>query len=197
MANYEATKYNFDGANLTDIEGVNTGIVLPWGDSTVPSGFLECDGSAVSRTTYATLFSVVGTTYGAGDGSTTFNLPDLEDRLIISKSPDYSLGATGGANTVTGSGNVSGNSGNTTISTPTLASHNHPSGNGSGGRNAQPPEGDHEQPQQGQINNARQTFNDGNRGGGGAHNHPITGTYTGGADSVLQPYSTVMYIIKT
>jgi microcystin-dependent protein len=43
----------------------------------IDPGFLACDGSAVSRTTYASLFSAIGTTYGAGDGSTTFNVPDL------------------------------------------------------------------------------------------------------------------------
>ena len=56
MANYEATRYDFDAANLTGIQGVNTGIVIPWSDSSIPSGFLECDGTAVSRTTYADLF---------------------------------------------------------------------------------------------------------------------------------------------
>ena len=48
----------------------------------MPSGWLLCDGSAVSRETYATLFSVIGTTYGAGDGSTTFTLPNLIDKFI-------------------------------------------------------------------------------------------------------------------
>ena len=87
MANYEATRYNYDGANLTDIEGINTGIIVPWSDSTVPSGFLNCTGATVSRTTYATLFSVIGTNYGAGDGSTTFGIPDLTDRAAVGKSP--------------------------------------------------------------------------------------------------------------
>lgn len=54
-----------------------TGTILPFGGSTAPSGFLLCNGGAVSRTTYASLFAVIGTTYGAGDGSTTFNLPNL------------------------------------------------------------------------------------------------------------------------
>ena len=45
MANYEATRYDFDGANLTGIEGVNTGIVVPWGSAAIPSGFLLCDGT--------------------------------------------------------------------------------------------------------------------------------------------------------
>jgi microcystin-dependent protein len=51
--------------------------------ATAPSGFLECDGSAVSRSTYAALFAVIGTTYGAGDGSTTFNVPDLTDKVAV------------------------------------------------------------------------------------------------------------------
>ena len=67
MSNYEATKYDFTGANLTNIEGVNTGIIVPWSSSSVPTGFLECNGANVSRSTYSALFAVVGTTYGAGD----------------------------------------------------------------------------------------------------------------------------------
>jgi len=62
MANYEATKYNFDGANLTSIQGVNTGIVVPWGSASIPSGFLLCDGTSYSTTTYATLFAVIAYT---------------------------------------------------------------------------------------------------------------------------------------
>ena len=48
----------------------------------VPTGYLECDGSAVSRTTYAALFAVIGSLYGTGDGSSTFNLPDLRGEFI-------------------------------------------------------------------------------------------------------------------
>jgi microcystin-dependent protein len=83
MANYEATKYDFDGANLTGIEGIPTATIVPWSSASVPSGFLECDGAAVSRSTYSALFAIVGTTYGAGDGSTTFNTPDLADNVPI------------------------------------------------------------------------------------------------------------------
>lgn len=53
------------------------GTVKAFGGSTAPDGWLFCDGSQISRTTYAALFAVIGTTYGAGDGSTTFNLPNL------------------------------------------------------------------------------------------------------------------------
>ncbi len=57
---------------------VASGMITPYAGASAPAGFLLCDGSAVSRTTYAALFSVTSTTYGAGDGSTTFNLPNLK-----------------------------------------------------------------------------------------------------------------------
>ena len=92
MANYEATKYDFTGGNLTGIDLVNTGLIIPWSDSSIPSGFLECNGANVSRTTYADLFAVIGTTYGAGDGSSTFGLPDLQDNVPVGKSNNKSIG---------------------------------------------------------------------------------------------------------
>lgn len=58
------------------------GLVFPFAGSTVPDGMLLCDGQAVSRTTYAALFAVVGTTYGVGDGSTTFNVPELRGEFV-------------------------------------------------------------------------------------------------------------------
>lgn len=64
---------------------VPTGGIMAYGAAAAPSGFLLCDGSAVSRATYATLFGVVGTTYGAGDGSTTFNIPDLRGKFPFGK----------------------------------------------------------------------------------------------------------------
>lgn len=72
------------------------GIVMPFAGSTAPQGYLLCDGSAVSRTDYADLFAAIGTTYGAGDGSTTFNLPDLSGRVVIGVSNNHALGSTGG-----------------------------------------------------------------------------------------------------
>lgn len=58
------------------------GTVVAFASNTVPNGYLLCDGSAVSRTAYAQLFAVIGTTYGSGDGSSTFNVPNLVDRFI-------------------------------------------------------------------------------------------------------------------
>jgi len=69
--------YKVNGANL-----VPTGTVSAFAGSAAPTGYLLCDGTAVNRTTYATLFGVISTTYGIGDGSTTFNLPDLRGRVV-------------------------------------------------------------------------------------------------------------------
>ncbi len=61
---------------------IPTGMIAPFAMSTAPTGWLECDGSAVSRTTYADLFTALSTTHGVGDGSTTFNVPDLRGEFI-------------------------------------------------------------------------------------------------------------------
>jgi microcystin-dependent protein len=95
MSNYEATKYDFSGANLTGIEGIPTATIVPWSSASVPTGFLECNGQAVSRSTYAALFAIVGTTYGAGDGSSTFLVPDLGDNVPVGKSNNKALASTG------------------------------------------------------------------------------------------------------
>ena len=78
------------------------GALMPFAGAAAPAGYLACDGSAVSRTTYAALYAAIGTTYGAGDGSTTFNLPDLERRAIVGAGGSATstlantVGATGG-----------------------------------------------------------------------------------------------------
>jgi microcystin-dependent protein len=64
---------------------VPPGVVLPFAGATAPAGFLLCGGQAVSRATYAALFAAIGTAFGAGDGSTTFNLPDLRGRAAFGK----------------------------------------------------------------------------------------------------------------
>lgn len=84
------------------------GMILPYAGTTVPAGFLPCDGSAVSRAAYPNLFGAIGTTWGAGDGSTTFNVPDLRGRSPVGTSPGglgtdrpsaRALAATGGEET--------------------------------------------------------------------------------------------------
>ena len=68
--------------SFTTVQGVPSGAVFCIAVATVPSDYLECNGAAVSRTTYAALFAVIGTAYGAGNGSSTFNVPDLRGEFI-------------------------------------------------------------------------------------------------------------------
>ncbi len=81
--------------------GNPTGTIVVYAGSTAPTGYLIADGSAVSRTTYSALFTAIGTTYGAGDGSTTFNLPNLQGRHPMGKDTGtfLTIGATGGEQT--------------------------------------------------------------------------------------------------
>jgi microcystin-dependent protein len=76
---------------------VLTGALLMWPTASAPSGYLLCDGTAVSRTTYAALYAVVGTTFGVGDGSTTFNVPNYQGRSPLGSSGSYALASTGGS----------------------------------------------------------------------------------------------------
>lgn len=106
-------------ATAAELNVLSGGIAQPptaaihmYGGTSAPTGWLLCNGAAVSRSTYADLFAVVGTTYGAGDGSSTFNLPDLRDRFAVGSGTTYSAGATGGAATHT-------------LSTAEMPSHTH------------------------------------------------------------------------
>ena len=97
---------NFD---KIDVASAVTGAVQLYAGSSAPSGWLICNGQAVSRTTYAALFAVIGTTYGTGDGSTTFNVPNLVNKTVRGAE---TIGKTGGADTVT-------------LTTANLAAHTH------------------------------------------------------------------------
>jgi microcystin-dependent protein len=198
MANYEATKYDFDGANLTGIEGIPTATIVPWSSASVPSGFLECDGAAVSRSTYSALFAVVGTTYGAGDGSTTFNTPNLADNVPIGKSGTKALASTGGANTVavTAAGNVGGSTANASLSEAQLASHTHENNLATP---ATPWISRYKiNPQLPSRPDNISTINQ-SAGSGSGHSHNMSATFSGSAvnAAIVQPYLTLIYIIKT
>lgn len=78
---------------------MRTGVISLYAGATAPAGYLVCDGSAVSRTAYSELFSVIGTSYGPGDGSTTFNLPNLAGRVVIGVSSGHALATSGGEET--------------------------------------------------------------------------------------------------
>lgn len=79
------------------VDGVLAGFIQMYGAASAPTGWLLCDGSAVSRSTYATLFALIGTTYGSGDGGTTFNVPDLRDKFVVGAGTTYANAATGGS----------------------------------------------------------------------------------------------------
>jgi microcystin-dependent protein len=100
--------------NKPDIYGTNgqpvAGIIVAWGSDAIPDGWLLCDGREVSRATYDRLYAAIGTTYGAGNGTTTFNLPDPRGRYVAGAAPNdaaLALGYKGG-------------------STNPVTSHNHP-----------------------------------------------------------------------
>lgn len=84
-------------ANSAAAAVMPTGSLIQWSTTSAPSGFLLCNGAAVSRTIYSALFAVIGTTFGAGDGSTTFTLPDLRNRFAVGAGDLYALAATGGS----------------------------------------------------------------------------------------------------
>lgn len=150
------------------------GTIIMFGGSTAPTGWLICDGSAVSRTTYANLFSVIGTTFGTGDGSTTFNLPDFRRRVAVG------AGGTGTsvlANTVGSRGGEEQH----TLTIAEMPSHNHSvSSNiatfgGVGASNVYGGDWDY--------STAYTSIRIGNTGGGGSHN-------------IIQPSLIVNHIIK-
>lgn len=82
LKKYNSTKDQWEpvGGTITG-DTLPIGAMMPYGNLNAPAGWLICDGSAISRTTYADLFAVIGTSYGAGDGSTTFNLPNKKGRV--------------------------------------------------------------------------------------------------------------------
>lgn len=109
---------------------IPAGALMPYAGAAAPSGWLLCDGSAVSRTTYAALFAVLSTTYGVGDGSSTFNLPDLRGRVIAGQDD---MGGSS-ANRLTGlSGGVDGDTlgaaggaESHTLTSAEIPAHTHP-----------------------------------------------------------------------
>lgn len=113
-----SSELNDTYSNLGLDDSIPTGAIFPFTSSTVPSGWLLCDGSAILRSLYSQLFDVIGTTYGSGNGTTTFNLPDLRGRIVAGRDnmggtaasrltqgvlggDPNSLGASGGSQSLT------------------------------------------------------------------------------------------------
>lgn len=98
--NKNLRRENGSGTFVSQGGPVPPGGMVMWGAAAAPTGWLLCDGSAVSRSTYADLFAAISTTYGVGNGSTTFNVPDFRQRFPLGKAASgtgSSLGATGGS----------------------------------------------------------------------------------------------------
>lgn len=150
---------------------VPTGSIFPFAGATAPSGYLICDGAAISRTTYSDLFSLLSTTYGAGDGSTTFNIPNLKGKVPVgldSTDTDFdTLGETGGEKT-------------NTLTINEIPAHNHNLSVQGGNTTSYGFTYDY--------SNEKRMYNGtdviGETGGGQPHNN-------------LQPYIVLNYIIKT
>ena len=187
-------------ANLQDITNRSeVGTIKPWGKATAPVGYVLCDGTAISRTTYVDLFTVISTTYGVGDGSSTFNVPDLQGKTPQGYDGNtYNLAATGGANTVTvavtnnqavssvtnsvtnnQAVTVTGSIDNTALTTAHLASHSHTITPGYDGQNPDAPSA--EFPLRAIGPGYSRNFTAANTGSGTGHNHShtLSGTLTG------------------
>lgn len=148
---------------------VPTGSVMAFAASSAPGGWLLCDGSNISRTTYSALFAAIGTTYGVGDGSTTFTLPNIKGRVIVgynsAETEFNSLGETGGAKTHT-------------LTIDEIPAHTHTYQNNVNDQNTDNAFGTETAADQADINQTT-----GSTGGGQPHNN-------------LQPYIVLNYIIK-
>lgn len=155
------------------------GAISQFAGSTAPSGWLLCNGSAVSRSIYADLFTAIGTTYGAGNGTTTFNVPNLGDKVAIGVGGTKTLGGTGGAASVTPTGSVQ----STTLTTTQMPSHNHTLKFGAFGAGGSI---------QSTYNNTGTDTATTNTGGSSSHTHGLTLN----AVNVEQPYLVLNYIIK-
>jgi microcystin-dependent protein len=187
-------------ANLQDITNRSeVGTIKPWGKSTAPVGYVLCDGTAISRTTYVDLFTIISTTYGVGNGSTTFNVPNLQGKTPQGYDGNtYNLAATGGANTVTvavtnnqavssvtnsvtnnQSVTVTGSIDNTALTTAQLASHGHTISPGYEGAN--PDNANTEYPLRAVGPSWGRYFSNTNTGSGTGHNHShtLSGTLAG------------------
>lgn len=180
------------------------GSIMPFAGSTIPAGWLECDGSAVSRTTYSSLFAALGgisSPWGLGNGSTTFNLPDLRSRVPVGKavSGQFSaVGAIGGAETMS-------------LSEAHIAAHSHSfsaTTSWQGDHQHAPPVAVSYGGSAGNYRNLLTTNTPLWSGAdwncavspGGGHNHTVSGTTgaagSGAAFGIVQPYAVVKYIIK-
>ena len=198
-------------AKTTGLNTVPAGVVSPYAGASAPTGWLLCYGQAVSRTTYADLFTAISTTYGVGDGSTTFNLPDLRGRVAAGKDD---MGGAAVSRLTTGASGVdgatlgaSGGSETHTLTVAQLATHTHALSGvtiGTGGAHSHtvtPTNSDENASVAGavaQTGAAGGAFSTSTHPG---HVHSISGTIdnagSGSAHNNVQPTFTLNYIIRS
>lgn len=178
-----------------------SGAVLPFAGATPPSGWLACDGSEVSRSAYPDLYAYIGTLYGAGNGSTTFNLPDLRNQFVRGASSTRPVGNEEndqlGSHNHTGSTNTTGNHSHSG-STNTTGSHQHTVEVRGGVDN-----GPYEYPTHGrytsEANNLTRPAGDHSHtlsiNNAGNHSHSLTINNTGGSETRPQNIA-LLYCIK-
>lgn len=197
----------FVAAAVSGVGGGDTlpaGMLAPYAGSTAPAGWLLCNGQAVSRTTYAALFAAIGTTHGNGNGTSTFNVPDLRGRTVAGKDDMGGTAAnrlTSAASGVDGATLGAGGGAQThTLSVTEMPAHAHP---GSTTASA----GDHSHTYTGALGSwnmgvgedTRQVIGSGdNTSTAGAHTHTvnIASQGGGGAHNNVQPTIVLNYIIK-
>lgn len=186
---------------------VPPGSLMMYIAAAAPGGWLVCNGSAVSRTTYSALFAVIGTTYGVGDNVSTFNLPDMRGRVPVGNGSgagltSRTLGGSGGAETHTLSvSELPSHSHTGTTDSSGLHTHTHNANNTYPGaalvyRNSENTRVDADSGQTNEINldtSVALVIDN-----GGAHTHTFTTGATGSGNShnIMQPYLVVNYIIK-
>ena len=183
----------------TETDLCPVGSIIMYGAAAAPTNWLLCDGTAVNRTTYADLFSAIGITYGSGDGSLTFNVPNLQGVFPAGYDggSSYDMADTGGATTDTPT--LSGTNAGTTLTSSQIPAHTHggvttgwPTGSWTGGTGAVQTAIDASglSVASGSVNLSLE-----NTGGGSSHTHTWTGTSS--AVATIPPYLVVNYIIKT
>ena len=199
-ARSNALAVKWDGAAIMQAWA---GVIQMFAGSTPPAGWLLCDGSAVSRTDYATLFAAIGTTWGVGDGSTTFNLPDLRGRAPIGAGTGSGLTARTLGGTLGSEAVQSHTHGKGTLSITSSGGHDHAiqtkwntakPGTSSGTIVNLNSSGSSSSSDSGSVSIASNT---------GAHTHPNsnfsgdTGSYGTGNAGNMQPSAVVNFIIHT
>lgn len=207
--NPTSVKYGIISPTNTSLPAVNpVGSIIMYGGGTAPSGWLFCDGSAVAKTSYASLFTILGNTYGTAT-STQFYLPNLQAKFPLGKSGSYALGSTGGAfaqtptgsisqptfsgSSVTPTGSITVSVANHSLTIAEMPNHSHTFDAWSMGQGIRHQDGTSHIPQRGDQGSASGTFTSSGAGSGSGHSHSASGSFSGSAFTPTGTISTPTY----